>query len=76
MKKKIDNQMGRLVRVFTVFKTHASIFIVVVGLLWCIWLFGDKSEFLPWPLYPSFIWSIILLVHYIVASGVFRKVTK
>lgn len=76
MEVKKDNQLLRLVRVFTVFKTHVSIFIVVMALLWLIWLFGDRTKILPWPVYPSFIWSVILLVHYMVASGAFRKVSK
>jgi len=71
-----DNQLLRLGRVFTVFKTHASIFITTMALLWLIWLFGSRAEIIPWPVYPAFIWSIILLIHYIIASGAFRKAPK
>lgn len=73
---KKDNQLLRLVRVFTVYKTHAGIFIAVMALLWLIWLFGSRAEIMPWPVYPTFIWSIILLIHYIFASGAFRKAPK
>jgi len=73
---KKDNQLLRLVRVFTVFKTHSSIFIVVMALLWLIWLFGNRAEIMPWPVYPTFIWSVILLIHYLIASGAFRKTPK
>jgi|CXWL01.1.fsa_nt_gi hypothetical protein len=76
MEKKSTNQMWHLVRVFSGFKSHLSIFIVVNGLLWVIWLFVGGIAVHPWPLYPSGIWGVVLLIHYFAASGTFRKVIK
>jgi purine-cytosine permease-like protein len=73
MKTESTNQLQKLVKLFTTFKTHLSIFIIANAVLWAVWLLTDTTSIYSVPLYISFAWSVILLVHYFIAYRKFRK---
>lgn len=68
------NQARKLVKLFTTFNTHLSIFILVNAVLWGAWLFvlNRTFDFKSWPLYFSVGWLIILAVHLLVTYTEFR----
>jgi hypothetical protein len=61
------SQIRKLVKWVTTFKSHLTIFIVVNMVLWAIWLLNNAFDFNSLPLYISVIWSVILVIHYLVA---------
>jgi hypothetical protein len=61
------SQIRKLVKWVTTFKSHLTIFIVANMVLWAIWLLNNAFDFNSLPLYISVIWSVILVIHYLVA---------
>lgn len=76
MKKNMNEELLHEVKAISRFKIHVSIYIVVLGILWVIWLINGGFEIHPWPVYPSVAWGIILFFHYLTAYGIYRKVEK
>lgn len=66
------SQLSRLVKLFTTFKSHLTIFIVVNVVLWAIWLLGSRRDLNSFLIYISLIWFAILAIHYIVAYEIFN----
>jgi len=64
-------QIQKLVKLFTTFSTHLSVFIIVNAVFWIIWLSGHPFDFYSWPVYLSASWLVILGVHCIVTYEIF-----
>ena len=62
-----NNQLSKLVRLFTTFKSHLTIFIIANVMLWAIWFLTDGTNINSFPLYISVSWFVILAIHYLVA---------
>lgn len=63
------------VRLFTGFKKHLLVFVAVLTVLWVTWFItGSSSTF--WPLYPSMLWLVILVIHFITAYRGIEKRNK
>jgi len=69
------NQIRKLAKLLITFKSHLTIFVVVNMILWAIWLVKDGSDINSLLLYISISWSVILMIHYLVAYEIikFRK---
>ncbi|HRE37403.1 MAG TPA: 2TM domain-containing protein [Chitinophagaceae bacterium] len=76
MKKDMNEELLHEVKAISGFKAHVSIYIVIVGLLWIIWLIKGGLDIHPWPVYPTVAWGIGLFFHYMSAYGIYRKVEK
>jgi lysylphosphatidylglycerol synthetase-like protein (DUF2156 family) len=68
------SQIQKLVKLFTTFSTHLSIFLIANAILWAAWVFLFKRsfDFKSWPLYFSAIWLAVLIVHFLFAYYKFR----
>jgi hypothetical protein len=66
------SQIKKLARLLMTFKSHLTIFIVGNMILWGIWLIDNDFDFNSWPMYISISWSVILVIHYLVAYEIFK----
>jgi lysylphosphatidylglycerol synthetase-like protein (DUF2156 family) len=68
------NQIQKLVKLFTTFSAHLSIFLIVNAVLWAVWLLilNRPFDFTSWPLYVSSSWLAILVIHFLVTYYKFR----
>lgn len=66
------NQIQKLVKLFTVFTTHLTIFIFMNLILWGVWLIYRPFSFYSWPFYVSAVWLTILVIHLLVTYNFFR----
>lgn len=64
-------QLQKLIRLFTSFSAHFTIFVVVNTALWVIWLSNQPFQFYSWPVYVSTIWLALLAIHCVVAYEIF-----
>jgi hypothetical protein len=65
MGSKQDPEIVREVNALRSFRLHLTIYVIVNGIFWLIWLFGGGVGTYAWPAYPTAIWGVILLLHYI-----------
>ena len=70
------SQIQKLVKLFIAFKTHLTVFVAVNAVLWIAWLLKGTTDFNSSLLYISIIWSVILVVHYLVAYEIFQTNKK
>jgi hypothetical protein len=64
------------VEIFTGFRRHFMLFIIVIAVIWILWLLlGNMSSF-PWLLYPTAAWALVLIVHCIIAYSAINKRNK
>ena len=66
------NQLQKLIKLFTTFSTHFTIFIVTNIIFWGIWLFSQPFSFYSLPFYVSAVWFVILAIHCLVAYQKFK----
>jgi hypothetical protein len=66
------NQIQKLVKLFTTFTTHLTIYISINVILWLFWLFYKPFSFYVWPFYVSSIWFTLLVIHLLVTYNVIR----
>jgi hypothetical protein len=66
------SQIRKLAKLLMSFKSHLTIFIIGNMLLWAIWLLNNSFDFNSLPLYISVTWSVILMIHYLVAYEIFK----
>lgn len=61
-----DPDLWRIAKKRAAFKKHLFSYIVVNGMLWCIWAFQHKPWHggFPWPAWVSLFWGIGLLFNY------------
>ena len=52
------------------FRIHLLVFLLCIPAVWLIWYLTDRSH--PWPLYPTAVWGIGILFHYL-GVFVFKK---
>ena len=51
------------------FKIHLVIYILTNILFWLLWVFGvsfSENEKLPWPIFTTGTWGVILIFHYLI----------
>lgn len=46
------------------FKIHFTIYLIINGGLWLLWLFTGGVDSYPWPVWPSIGWGIGLIANY------------
>lgn len=60
-------QLRKMLRSFFSFETHLTLFIIVNSVLWMVFLLGNPVDLNSLPIYISVIWSVILVIHCLVA---------
>ena len=74
MDTKLDKEIVREIKVFTNFKIHLGIYIIVVALIWLsYWAAGGFINMEAWPVYLSLAWGFGLMIHCLLAYRAFRK---
>ena len=74
MDTKLDKEIVREIKVFTNFKIHLGIYIIVVALIWLsYWAAGGFINMEACPVYISQTWGIGLMIHCLLAHRAFRK---
>jgi putative effector of murein hydrolase LrgA (UPF0299 family) len=73
---KQDKELLREARAVNAFKTHLSVYLITIVLLWLIWFLGGGTAFIAWPVYPSAVWGIILVFHLLSVYRLFRDKNK
>ena len=58
-----DNQLRALARKRVEFRSHLTVYIVVMVILWTIWFVTSRGYL--WPVWPMGGWGIGILFHYI-----------
>jgi hypothetical protein len=64
------------VRHFAGVRMHATIFVLVIGGLWLLWLLSGTDILYTWLLIPSLIWGAIFSVHCLIVYREFNKLKK
>jgi 2TM domain len=70
------NQLRKMVRSYLSFETHLTMFIVVNSVLWMVFLLGNPVKIDALPIYISIGWSVILMIHCLVAYEKMRAHKK
>ncbi|MBI1782857.1 MAG: 2TM domain-containing protein [Sphingobacteriales bacterium] len=60
-----DEKMWNVAKARAGFKTHFTVYIVVMGILWLIWILSGGLNIHPWPIYPTLGWGIGVLFNYL-----------
>jgi hypothetical protein len=63
-----DPELWRLAQARASFKSHITIYLVMVAVFWTIWFLTGAHTYgrgFPWPVWPTFGWGIGVLFHYI-----------
>lgn len=47
------------------FKIHLVVYLLSNILFWLFWIFLGGGGELPWPIFPSGVWGIIVIFHYL-----------
>lgn len=76
MARETNSEIKEEVNVFKAFRTHLTYYILINAFFWLIWLANGGMSIYAWPAYPTIIWGIILLIHYISANRAFRHHSK
>jgi 2TM domain len=61
------SQLRKLLRTFFSFETHLTLFILINSVLWIVFLMGNPADMNTLPVYISVIWTLILIIHCLVA---------
>jgi hypothetical protein len=64
-----DEQLWNVAKARAGFKTHLTVYIVVMAILWLIWILSGGTNIHPWPIYPTLGWGIGVLFNYL---GVYK----
>jgi 2TM domain len=64
-----DEQLWNIAKARAGFKTHLTVYIVVMAILWLIWILSGGVNIHPWPIYPTLGWGIGVLFNYL---GVYK----
>jgi hypothetical protein len=59
-----DKQLQKEVKDYSAFRSHATIYVLVIGALWILWLLSGSAVFYTWLLAPSLLWGFILAIHW------------
>lgn len=73
---KQDRQLLQEAKALAAFKTHLSVYLVVMASLWLTWFFDNGTGIMAWPVYPSVAWGIVLVVHFLSVYRLFRDGKK
>ncbi len=65
MKEEINEQLWQQAKARADFKTHLTVYLIINGVLWLIWLFSSGTHSHPWPVWPTLGWGIGLLFNYL-----------
>jgi hypothetical protein len=60
-----DEQLWKKAKARAQFKTHLSIYFIIIALLWAIWLFTSGGKAHPWPIYATLGWGIGVMANYL-----------
>ncbi|MGE5108991.1 MAG: 2TM domain-containing protein [Sphingobacteriales bacterium] len=60
-----DQKLWNIAKARAGFKTHFTVYIVVMALLWLIWILSGGVNIHPWPIYPTIGWGIGVLFNYL-----------
>ena len=60
-----DPELWQQAKARAEFKTHLSVYIVVITLLWLIWVFVGGIHTHPWPIWPTIGWGIGIIFNYL-----------
>lgn len=65
------------IHIYSGFKLHLLIFFVAMLTLWIGWFAqGGELDVYAWPVYPTFAWGFILVIHCLVAYRALRARKK
>ena len=70
---KSDNNWIRRIRSFLNFRTHLSVFVVVIVSLWLTLILGGTTMLPGWFTYLSAAWGFVVFIHFLVVYRMFRK---
>ena len=73
MKTNQDQRIEEELRIISSFRIHFSIYVIVVGVFWALWLWLEPHSVYTWPLYLTAGWGFAVLIHYIGAYMAVRK---
>ncbi|MDP4262626.1 MAG: 2TM domain-containing protein [Bacteroidota bacterium] len=65
MKEERDEQLWQQAKARAGFKTHLSLYLVIMAILWAIWAFIGGTDTHPWPIYPTVGWGIGIVANYL-----------
>jgi hypothetical protein len=64
MNEQKDPRLWKLAKARAEFKTHVTVYTIVMAVLWLIWLFTGGVNAYPWPIWPTMGWGIGVLFNY------------
>ena len=73
MIKQQDPEIVHEVNAFKSFRAHLTAYLLINGFFWLIWFANGGMSIYAWPVYPTVIWGVILLIHFISAYRAFKK---
>lgn len=61
------------IQVYTGFRLHLMVYVIVMLTIWGGWLAqGGALDIYAWPVYPTFAWGFILIIHCLAAYRSFQ----
>ena len=60
-----NEQLWNMAKARAGFKTHFTVYMAVMAILWLIWILTGGVNIHPWPVYPTLGWGTGVLFNYL-----------